>query len=117
MRPTEFFDFTSHTYRSAHVDRHRQDRHFARRSSMAPSQTRAVSRALPAGEVDNLVVQLKAGALAVPLEVVQSRAVGPSLGQDSIDKSLIAAIVGLGIVALFMILYYRVPGFLSVLAL
>lgn len=68
-------------------------------------------------DVDNLVVQLKAGALAVPLEVVQSRVVGPSLGQDSIDKSLIAAIIGLGTVALFMILYYRLPGFLSVLAL
>lgn len=68
-------------------------------------------------DVDNLVVQLKAGALAVPLEVVQSRVVGPSLGQDSIDKSLTAAIIGLGTVALFMILYYRLPGFLSVLAL
>jgi preprotein translocase subunit SecD len=68
-------------------------------------------------DVDNLVVQLKAGALAVPLEVVQSRVVGPSLGQDSIDKSLLAAIIGLGTVALFMIIYYRLPGFLSVLAL
>lgn len=68
-------------------------------------------------DVDNLVVQLKAGALAVPLEVVQSRVVGPSLGQDSIDKSLTAAIIGLGVVALFMIVYYRLPGFLSVIAL
>lgn len=68
-------------------------------------------------DVDNLVVQLKAGALAVPLEVVQSRVVGPSLGQDSIDKSLTAAMIGLGTVALFMIVYYRLPGFLSVLAL
>jgi preprotein translocase subunit SecD len=68
-------------------------------------------------DVDNLVVQLKAGALAVPLEVVQSRVVGPSLGQDSIDKSLTAAIIGLGTVALFMIIYYRLPGFLSVVAL
>jgi len=68
-------------------------------------------------DVDNLVVQLKAGALAVPLEVVQSRVVGPSLGQDSIDKSLTAAIIGLGTVGLFMIIYYRLPGFLSVVAL
>ncbi len=68
-------------------------------------------------DVDNLVVQLKAGALAVPLDVVQSRVVGPSLGQDSIDKSLTAAMIGLGTVALFMILYYRLPGFLSVVAL
>ena len=50
------------------------------------------------------------GALAVPLEVVQSRTVGPTLGADSIRKSLEAGIVGLAIVALFMILYYRLPG-------
>lgn len=84
--------------------------------SGAISDTGQIEGISPA-EVDDLVVQLKAGALAVPLEVVQSRVVGPSLGQDSIDKSLTAAIVGLGTVALFMILYYRLPGFLSVLAL
>ena len=72
---------------------------------------------MPVGEVQNLVIQLKAGALSVPLEVVQSRTVGPTLGQDSIDRSLIAGSVGLGIVCLFMILYYRVPGAVSVLAL
>lgn len=72
---------------------------------------------IPANEVDSLVVQLKAGSLAVPLEVVQSRTVGPTLGQDSIDKSLIAGLVGLSIVGLFMILYYRLPGVISVLAL
>lgn len=72
---------------------------------------------IPANEVDSLVVQLKAGSLSVPLEVVQSRTVGPTLGQDSIDKSLIAGLVGLGIVGLFMILYYRLPGIISVLAL
>lgn len=68
-------------------------------------------------EVNALVLQLKSGALAVPLEVVQSRTVGPTLGSDSIDKSLIAGIVGLGVVALFMILYYRFPGVLAVVAL
>ena len=71
----------------------------------------------PAAEVNDLVIQLKAGALSVPLTVVQSRTVGPTLGQDSIDKSLLAGIVGLGIVGLFMILYYRLPGILSVIAL
>ena len=71
----------------------------------------------PAAEVQNLVTQLKAGALSVPLTVVQSRTVGPTLGQDSIDKSLLAGFVGLGIVGLFMILYYRLPGVLSVVSL
>ncbi len=68
-------------------------------------------------EVNELVVQLKAGALNVPLEVVQSRTVGPTLGQDSIDRSIIAGIIGLGAVAVFMIAYYRLPGILSVVAL
>jgi preprotein translocase subunit SecD len=68
-------------------------------------------------EVLDLVVQLKAGALSVPLEVVSSRTVGPQLGQDSIDRSLIAGIIGLSTVAVFMILYYRVPGVLAVIAL
>ena len=76
-----------------------------------------IIQGMPASEVQNLVIQLKAGALSVPLEVVQSRTVGPTLGQDSIDRSLIAGAVGLGIVCLFMILYYRVPGVVSVLAL
>ncbi len=68
-------------------------------------------------EVQDLSIQLKAGSLAVPLEVKSSRTVGPSLGQDSIERSIIAGIVGLGIVALFMVLYYRLPGLLSVVAL
>ncbi len=68
-------------------------------------------------EVRTLSLQLKSGALAVPLEVVQSRTVGPTLGQDSIDRSIVAGLVGLGVVGLFMILYYRVPGILSVIAL
>ncbi|CCF86264.1 protein translocase subunit SecD [Nitrolancea hollandica] len=72
---------------------------------------------MSADEVNALVLQLKSGALAVPLEVVQSRTVGPTLGSDSIDKSLIAGIVGLSVVALFMILYYRFPGVLAVVAL
>ena len=70
-----------------------------------------------AQEVRALVLQLKAGSLQVPLEVVSSNLIGPSLGQDSIDRSLIAGIIGLGTVALFMILYYRLPGLLSVVAL
>jgi preprotein translocase subunit SecD len=68
-------------------------------------------------EVHNLVAQLQAGSLAVPLEVVQSRTVGPTLGQESIDASLQAGAVGLALVVLFMIMYYRMPGVLSVLAL
>jgi preprotein translocase subunit SecD len=79
--------------------------------------SQGIIEGVPPSEVENLVIQLKAGALAVPLEVVQSRTVGPTLGQDSIDKSLFAGAIGLGIVGLFMILYYRLPGVVSVVAL
>jgi preprotein translocase subunit SecD len=70
-----------------------------------------------AQEARDLVIQLKAGALNVPLKVVQSRTVGPTLGKDSIDRSIIAGIIGLGIVALFMMIYYRLPGVMSVIGL
>lgn len=79
--------------------------------------SQGVIEGVPPAEVENMVIQLKAGALAVPLEVVQSRTVGPTLGQDSIDQSIFAGIVGLGIVCLFMILYYHLPGLISVIAL
>ncbi len=79
--------------------------------------TQGIIEGVSPTEVDDLVIQLKAGALAVPLEVIQSRTVGPTLGQDSIQKSILAGVIGLGIVALFMILYYRLPGLISVIAL
>lgn len=68
-------------------------------------------------QVTDLSLQLKSGALATPLEVVQSRTVGPTLGQDSIDRSITAGLIGLSLVAAMMVLYYRVPGVLSVFAL
>ncbi|KAF0133369.1 MAG: preprotein translocase subunit SecD [Candidatus Saganbacteria bacterium] len=68
-------------------------------------------------EVKDLVIKLKAGALPVPIKVVETRIVGPTLGKDSIDKSKIAGILGFAFIIAFMILYYRLPGFLSIIAL
>lgn len=68
-------------------------------------------------EARSLAIQLKYGALPVPLKVIQNRTVGPTLGQDSIQKSVTAGAIGLGIVAAFMIILYRVPGVLADLAL
>lgn len=68
-------------------------------------------------EARNLVVQLRYGALPVPLRVEATRVVGPTLGQESIQRSLQAAAVGLSIILLFMLIYYRLPGFLADLAL
>jgi len=66
---------------------------------------------------NTLAIQLRYGSLPVPLKVVQSQAVGATLGQDSINKSLVAGIVGLSMVILFMILSYRLPGVIASLAL
>ncbi|MCW5882550.1 MAG: protein translocase subunit SecD [Anaerolineae bacterium] len=68
-------------------------------------------------EASALALQLKYGALKVPLDVVNTRTVGPTLGQDSVRRSILAGIVGLTAVALFMIIYYRLPGVLATVAL
>lgn len=60
---------------------------------------------------------INAGALPVPISLVEQRTVGATLGQESIAKSLIAGVIGLTVVALFMILYYRMAGVIAVIAL
>ena len=70
-----------------------------------------------AEEAQDLAVQLNAGALPVPVRIIQERSVGATLGQDSIDKSLIAGVYGIIIVILFMILFYRLPGIIASIAL
>jgi preprotein translocase subunit SecD len=64
-----------------------------------------------------LSLLLNSGALPVPLEVIQSSRVEPTLGQESVQRSLIAGAIGLFLVALFMIAYYRLPGAIAVIAL
>jgi len=61
--------------------------------------------------------RLNAGALPVPISVVSQQTIGPALGQSSLDKSIDAALAGFILVALFMILYYRLPGVMAGLAL
>ncbi len=68
-------------------------------------------------EAKRLVVLLNAGALPVPLEVQQEQDVGPTLGRQSIDRSLRAGVVGVAAVLLYMLLYYRLPGGLADVAL
>jgi protein-export membrane protein SecD len=68
-------------------------------------------------EARNLVVQLRYGALPIPLKVETTRVIGPTLGQDSVQRSIRAGSVGLLIVLLFMLVYYRLPGFLADIAL
>ncbi len=64
-----------------------------------------------------LAIQMKYGALPVPLKVVDVRTVGPSLGEDSVRRSLLAGTIGVIVVLLFMASFYRLPGLLADLAL
>lgn len=62
-------------------------------------------------------VQLRYGSLPIPLKIVETRIIGPTLGADSLNKSLIAGLIGMAIVALFMIIYYRMPGIVAVISI
>lgn len=66
---------------------------------------------------NELAVQLRYGSLPIPLKIVEVRTVGPTLGQDSLRKSLIAGAIGFIIVILFMTLYYRLPGVVADIAI
>jgi preprotein translocase subunit SecD len=68
-------------------------------------------------EAQDLAVVLKAGALPAPVKLLEERTVGPSLGRDSINKGTSSAIIGLILVAIFMIFYYRFSGFVADIAL
>jgi len=63
---------------------------------------------------NTLAVQLRYGSLPIPLKVVEVRTVGPTLGQDSLEKSLRAGLIGFTIAVLFMALYYRLLGVVAV---
>jgi preprotein translocase subunit SecD len=68
-------------------------------------------------EAKTLAIQLNSGALVAPLTIVERNDIGATLGADSVKKSLLAAEIGIAALALFMILYYRLPGFIACLAL
>jgi len=65
----------------------------------------------------DLAVVLRAGALPAPVKIIENRVIGPSLGQDSINKGMKAALVGIGLVILFMAIYYRLSGIIADFAL
>lgn len=68
-------------------------------------------------EAHNLALLLRAGALAAPMSIVEERTVGPSLGQENIDRGMQSVIIGFVAVMLFMVLYYRVFGLIANVAL
>ena len=68
-------------------------------------------------EARNLALLLRAGALAAPVDIVEERTVGPSLGQDNIDKGLMSVVVGFGLVLILMAVYYKAFGLIANVAL
>ena len=68
-------------------------------------------------EAHNLAVLLRSGALPVKVNIIETRTVGPTLGQDSKDKSVFAFSIGIGAVFLFMLLFYRASGVIADLSL
>ena len=70
-----------------------------------------------AKEANELMIVLKAGSLPVPLEVIENRSVEASLGAESVRATLFAGAIGMALVVIFMIVVYRLPGFIADLAL
>jgi protein-export membrane protein SecD len=68
-------------------------------------------------EAMDLAIVLRAGALPAPVNIIEERTIGPSLGADSIRMGLTAALIGLGVVVVFMVFYYRFSGVIANLAL
>lgn len=64
-------------------------------------------------EAADLAIALRAGALKAPVKIIQNVTVGPSLGQDSINKGLIAGVIGVVLVVIFMVFYYRLAGMVA----
>jgi preprotein translocase subunit SecD len=76
-----------------------------------------ISGQFTAQSANDLAVQLRGGALPVPVEIIENRTVGATLGKDSIRSSIIAGLVGLFLVLVFMAVYYRLPGMIADVAL
>lgn len=77
----------------------------------------SISGNFVAETANDLALQLRSGALPVPVEILENRTVGATLGRDSIERSIIAGLSGLALVLVFMVLYYRLPGFVADIAL
>ena len=76
-----------------------------------------ISGSFSAEDAQGLAVQLRGGSLPVPIEIVENRTVGATLGLDSIKRSIYAAVGGLILVLIFMVVYYRLPGVIANIAL
>lgn len=72
---------------------------------------------LDSGEARDLALLLRAGALKAPIEIIEERTVGPSLGQDNIDQGFNSVMIGMALVLVFMVIYYKTFGIAANVAL
>ena len=76
-----------------------------------------ISGRMSTAEANDVALLLRAGSLAAPMEIIEERTIGPSLGAENIKKGFHSTLWGFLAIAVFMILYYQMFGFISVLAL
>jgi preprotein translocase subunit SecD len=93
-------------------------------ATFGPAKTEPITdgTAILTGNLDiasarRIADEITAGALPVPVTLVEQRSVGPTLGKESVQASIVAGAIGLSVVAIFMLAYYRLAGLLAVLAL
>lgn len=77
----------------------------------------SITGGFTAEEANDLALQLRSGALPVPVTILENRTVGATLGRDSIQSSIYAGLAGLALVLIFMAIYYRLPGIVADLSL
>jgi len=68
-------------------------------------------------EAKDLAIVLRAGSLPAPVKILENRTIGPSLGKDSIQKGILAGIIGVSAIVIFMIIYYKFSGLIASIAL
>jgi preprotein translocase subunit SecD len=78
-----------------------------------PSGQAQITGGFTAEEARDLAIVLRAGALPAPVQILEERTVGPSLGADSIRKGVLSTVAGAIVVVLFMIVYYRLSGLIA----
>ena len=93
------------------------DQYVSSPTVQAELSDRGVITGMELEEAQQLAIQLNAGALPVPVTIIKEQNVDAILGADSVRKSIVAGEIGLLMVLLFMVLYYRLPGVLAALAL
>ena len=84
--------------------------------SKIPSGEARISGGFSLQEAHDLVIVLNAGNLPAPVEIIEERTVGPSLGADSVNAGIMAAVIGMAAVILFMMIYYGLSGLIADIA-